>query len=116
MSPRAAKRDPLETENRHFLDPRSFISNDGREFLAGEDMSVRRHEVWERCGGFCERMGCNRGISEETMHTHHVKPRGKGGAENLNNLEALCGRCHKFMHRNREPQWTHGHAGGLSDA
>src|SRR2546430_1768017 len=64
MSPRAAKRDPLETENRHFLDPRSFISNDGREFLAGEDMSVRRHEVFERSGGFCEEPGCNRQIDE----------------------------------------------------
>lgn len=103
--PRAAKLDPLATQLRCFLDPRSFISRDGREFLAGEDMSVRRHEVWERCGGFCEKMGCNRNITEETMHTHHVKHRSKGGAENLNNLEALCGRCHKREHGNREPRW-----------
>lgn len=103
--PRGAKRDPLGTQLRGFLDPRSFVSRDGREFLYGEDVSVRRHEVWERCGGFCERMGCNRNISEETMHTHHVKHRSKGGAENLNNLEALCGRCHKHEHRGREVRW-----------
>ena len=123
MSPRAAKRDPLETENRHFLDPRSFISNDGREFLYGEDVSVRRHEVFERSGGFCEEPGCNRQIDEflpaehpNALHVHHIKHRSKGGAENMANLQAACTRCHKRHHANREPQWTHGHAGGLSDA
>ena len=104
--PRAAKRDPLETANRGFLDPRSFISNDGREFLYGEDVSVRRHEVWERCGGFCERMGCNRGISEEVAHLHHVKMRSKGGDESMRNLEMLCARCHKKCHADREVRWS----------
>jgi hypothetical protein len=104
--PRAAKRDELGTLSRGFLDPRSFVSRDGREFLAGEDVSVRRHQVWERTGGFCERMGCNRNISEETMHMHHVRHRSKGGAENLNNLEGLCGRCHKKCHSNRELMWS----------
>jgi len=41
----------------------------------------------------------------ETMHTHHVKPRSKGGAENLNNLETLCGRCHKRKHADRETRF-----------
>lgn len=104
--PRQAKIDPLATQQRCFLDPRSFISRDGREFLAGEDMSVRRHEVFERSGGFCEEPGCNRNIAEETMHTHHIKHRSKGGAENLDNLEALCGRCHKKEHADRNPQWS----------
>lgn len=113
--PRAAKRDALATALRNFLDPDSFISRDGREFLAGEDVSVRRHEVWERCGGFCERMGCNRNISEETMHTHHIRHRSKGGSESLNNLEALCGRCHKKSHANRELQWS-GKRESLADA
>lgn len=103
--PRAAKVDQFATISRAFLDPRSFVSRDGRDFLAGEDMSVRRHMVWERCGGFCEAPGCNRNISEETMHTHHVKPRSKGGAENLNNLEALCDRCHKRKHADRETRF-----------
>lgn len=104
--PRSAKRDPLGTISKCYLDPRSFVSRDGREFLYGEDTSVRRHMVWERCGGFCERQDCNRCISEETFHMHHKKPRSKGGAENLDNLEALCTRCHKFMHRDRDLRWT----------
>ena len=104
--PRAARKDPLATLGRAFLDPRSFMSRDGREFRYGEDMSVRRHEIWERTGGFCERMGCNRNISEETFHVHHKRHRSKGGAENMDNLEGLCGRCHKKEHSNREPKWS----------
>lgn len=115
--PRAAKIDPLATIQRCFLDPRSFISKDGRQFLAGEDVSVRRHEVWERTGGFCEMPGCNRCISEETMHMHHDKPRSKGGDESMGNLVGSCIRCHKRVHSNREVRWSSGqHAGGLADA
>jgi 5-methylcytosine-specific restriction endonuclease McrA len=103
--PRGAKKDDLSTAMRNFLDPKSFVSKDGREFLAGEDMSVRRHYVWERCEGFCEAPGCNRNISEETMHCHHMKPRSRGGAENLNNLQALCSRCHKRKHPEKQLRW-----------
>jgi HNH endonuclease len=111
--PRAAKRDPLETVQRAFLDPRSFVSNDGREFLFGEDMSVRRHEVFERSGGFCEEPGCNREINEylptehpNALHVHHIKHRSKGGAENMSNLQAACTRCHKKFHADRDTRWS----------
>jgi 5-methylcytosine-specific restriction endonuclease McrA len=110
--PRAAKRDPLGTERRCFLDPLSFVSNDGREFLAGEDVSVRRHEVFERSGGFCEEPGCNREIDEHlptehpnAFHMHHLKHKGKGGSDNFTNLQAACTRCHKRHHASRNPQW-----------
>ena len=120
--PRGAKKDSLATLGRAFLDPRSFVSRDGREFRFGEDMSVRRHEVFERSGGFCEEPGCNREIDEtlpsehpNSLHVHHIKPRGKGGAENLNNLQATCKRCHERHHRERNPQWS-GRKETLSDA
>lgn len=103
--PRFAKRDELETRQRCFLDPRSFVSRGGEDFLFGEDMSVRRHEAFERSDGFCDRAGCNRPISEESFHLHHKKTRGKGGSDNLSDLMALCMRCHKFFHREREPQF-----------
>jgi len=108
--PRAAKRDPLETLTRAFLDERSFISRDGREFRYGEDVSVRRHEIWERSGGFCEEPGCNRCISEETMEMHHVKHRSKGGDDSKANLRACCYRCHRKHHADREPRWGEGRA------
>jgi 5-methylcytosine-specific restriction endonuclease McrA len=102
---RAAKKDPLATMSRGFLDPRSFMSKDGRQFLYGEDTSVRRHEVWERCGGFCEMNGCNRIITEESMHMHHDRERSKGGDESMGNLVAACWPCHKRVHGNRNPQF-----------
>ena len=111
--PRAAKKDPLATIGRGFLDPRSFVSRDGRQFLYGEDMSVRRHEVFERSGGFCEEPGCNRQIYEElphehpnALHVHHIKPRSKGGAEDMANLQAACTRCHKKHHSDQELRWS----------
>jgi HNH endonuclease len=110
---RAAKKDPVSTLQRGFLDPRSFIARDGREFLAGEDMSVRRHEVFERSGGFCEEPGCNRQIDEflpaehpNSLHVHHLKFRSKGGAENLPNLQASCKRCHDRHHAKRNPRFS----------
>lgn len=102
--PRSAKVDALNTRERGFLDPRSFISRDGREFLAGEDATARRHEIFVRSRGFCERTGCNRCIMEETFHLHHRKSRAHGGAENTTNLLALCLRCHNFFHRKRRIQ------------
>jgi 5-methylcytosine-specific restriction endonuclease McrA len=99
--------------NRCFLDPGSFMARDGREFLAGEDMSVRRHEVFERSGGFCEEPGCNRPIFEDlpmehpnALHVHHLKFRSKGGAENMTNLQAACTRCHKKHHKERDTRWS----------
>lgn len=103
---RAAKKDPMETVSRCFLDPRSFISKDGRQFLYGEDTSVRRHEVWERCGGFCEMNGCNRPITEESMHMHHDKERSRGGDESMGNLVAACAPCHKRFHKARDTRWS----------
>lgn len=111
--PRAAKKDPLATIGRAFLDPRSFVARDGREFRYGEDMSVRRHEVFERSGGFCEEPGCSRQIYEDlpsehpnSCHVHHIKHRSKGGAENMNNLAANCKRCHAKHHADRNPQFS----------
>ncbi len=30
----------------------------------------------------------------DRLHMHHLKPRKKGGKDELNNLIALCGKCH----------------------
>jgi 5-methylcytosine-specific restriction endonuclease McrA len=103
--PRSAKRDPLGTIERCFLDPRSFISRDGREFLYGEDTSVRRNEIWERSGGFCEEPGCNRCIDEETMEMHHIRHKSKSGDDSKANLRACCRRCHRKHHSDREPRF-----------
>ena len=93
------KIDPLATSTRGFMNSESFVTRDGREFLYGADASLRRHEIFERCNGFCERTGCNRCITEATMRLHHKKSRVKGGAENMDNLLALCQRCENHLRR-----------------
>ena len=103
---RGAKRDEIETVKRAYLDPRSFAAKDGREFLMGEDWLVRRHEAWERSGGFCEEPGCNRCLSEETGEPHHEKFRSKGGDDSLANIRFVCRRCHRSKHPEKELQWT----------
>jgi 5-methylcytosine-specific restriction endonuclease McrA len=97
--PAIPKIDPLATSRRAFIDPESFVTRDGREYLYRADLSNRRRDVFERSGGFCERIGCNRCITAQTMKLHHKKARVKGGAENMDNLLALCRRCDRHMNR-----------------
>src|ERR1700730_3127078 len=103
--PRGAKRDPLQTLTRAYLDPRSFVSRDGRIFLYGEDVGVVRSEVWDRSGGFCQEPGCNRCISEETFEMHHIKFKSKGGDDSKANLRACCKKCHRRHHKDLEPRF-----------
>lgn len=108
--PRGHKKDPLSTLTRCYLDPRSFITRSGEEILYGEDMSVRRHDVYLRSDGFCEE--CGKPIDEllpsehpKSCHVHHVKERGNFGSDNMDNLVACCKRCHDRHHAKRNPQF-----------
>jgi 5-methylcytosine-specific restriction endonuclease McrA len=110
MNKSSPKCDREKTAAQKFADPRSWCHRDGREFLFGQDMSNRRHEVWLRSKGFCEMpirgvLGgyCNCNISWETFELHHRTSRANGGDEAMENLVASCRRCH-VHHHNRSPQ------------
>jgi hypothetical protein len=102
--------DPEATQQYGFLDTggpggscRSYVRPDGRIHLFGADMSLQRHLVWERTGGFCEAklesgQDCNRTIYEETMHLHHEKRRSRGGDDSMGNLKGICEPCHRKLH------------------
>ena len=49
-----AKRDYVETRRRGYVDPDSFASLDGREFLAGVDWAQRKIDLCERADGKCQ--------------------------------------------------------------
>jgi 5-methylcytosine-specific restriction endonuclease McrA len=84
--------------------PKSKVRFDGSEVLHGSDWKRRKEELWERCGGQCERIV---EIDEETRQPirckeaaedpHHIIPRSKGRRDNLSNLEALCRRHHSML-------------------
>jgi hypothetical protein len=90
------KRDNQATAAANFSDPRSFIRlSDGKLILYGkEDWAEQRTLVWNRDLGVCQR--CRR--SDENWQVHHIIPRGKGGSDDLENLETICWKCHTAEH------------------
>ena len=44
-------KDLAATAKAGFLDPRSYVSTDGREYRLGEDWKIMREIVWQRDGG-----------------------------------------------------------------
>lgn len=62
------------------------------KMTAGITKEMRR-EVYRRDGWRCAL--CD---STDGLQIHHVKPRGKGGADHPMNLITLCWRCHAAAH------------------
>ena len=52
-----------------------------------------RREVYRRDGFRCAL--CD---STDVLQIHHIKPRGRGGADHPHNLITLCWRCHSAAH------------------
>lgn len=72
---------------------RSYVSNAGHYYLEGEDVGKRRHEIYERDGGRCQK--CGRWLVEEYAQLSHKK--GGNGPQRCwcpHNLETLCRPCH----------------------
>jgi 5-methylcytosine-specific restriction endonuclease McrA len=55
-----------------------------------------REKVLARDQHRCQAPGCN---ATRFLEVHHKVPRTLGGANKLENLTTLCGRCHRFVHR-----------------
>ena len=67
-------------------------------------VSLIRHTIFVRSDNHCEL--CDSPIIEVTMQMHEMRHRGKGGEISLANSVAACARCHKYKHRERNPQWS----------
>jgi hypothetical protein len=86
----------------------SFISTDGREFLASGDWTRRVKEMYQRDDGVCqfrlpvtpkgEILIC--GLFAH--HPHHIKHKGEGGDDSLGNLVSLCWKHHEQMHPEKQ--------------
>lgn len=77
---------------KHYANPSSYISTDGREILFGEDLKRRYQEIWERDGRRC--VECGRLLSFANMHPHHRTERSRGGDDKPGNLETRCYKHH----------------------
>lgn len=103
-----AYRSTLEAKRRTremaFRDKRSYVGirPDGREFLKlfGRDMELQWDRVFERDKGICQLCGDHCGIMGEA---DHIRSRGRGGDDSLENLRLVCGastknKCHLHRH------------------
>ena len=103
-------KDPIAKELSGYMDPKSFVRNDGSEVLFGEDWTRRKKELWVRCQGRCEYLIPLPGGGVERCRRmaddpHHTVPRSKGRDDRLSKLQALCRHHHLKLDR-RQVQWT----------
>ena len=93
--------DRERTEQAHFLDPRSYWTNAGHEYLFGDDARQRRAEIFERDKGQCQIRKSRKCWSEPGWygHLHHLKG---GNTDDRcwcpHNLQWACGPCHLEEH------------------
>lgn len=106
--PRGFKVDRAATGTRFFQDSRSFIAIGGCEVLYGEDVGKRRRELYDRAHGRCELQSSPRcrGFVNWNDEWHHLKTHGGKKCDCLTAGKFVCGPCHRFEHRARNPRWT----------
>lgn len=102
--PRGAKIDREATAEAHFLDKRSFRSQDGHDYLKGDDIRERRQELYDRARGICE--GCSQPHAVHWIegHMHHKKGGLVGRHDDLSNLLWVCSDWHRKQHVST--RWT----------
>ena len=96
MTRRAHNIDREKTAAANFFDRRSYWTNDGHEYLFGEDKGDRRLDVYVREKGKCQECGRPAGWCEG--HMHHIKGGLVGRNDDLANLAWLCFECHMRKH------------------
>lgn len=105
--PRGAKIDKQATKEKHYKDERSFISLMGDEYLKGEDLKLRRDEVFAKSHGRCMLNVsplCRGWITRGTFELDHIQGGLVGRNDNADNLRAVCKRCHRYRHI--RPKWS----------
>lgn len=89
------------TTARRFKDPKSFVANDGREILSGDDWEERKFELWQRARGQCEyviqREGYQIRCLREGHDPHHKELRSVLRDDRLSNLSLTCRHHHRVM-------------------
>lgn len=64
--------------------------------LFGDALKALKEAVRQRDDWRCTRCG-----KHAPLQVHHVKPRGRGGGDVLENLVSLCVPCHRKAHPRR---------------
>lgn len=96
------KADRQLTEQRQFVERRSYITKDGREVLVGLDWQRRLQQLRNRCAGRCEYVfkteaGEEMRCARPAQDPHHVVLRSKGRDDRMANLQAVCRHHHGIL-------------------
>lgn len=103
LSRKKHKFDAERTAAAGFADKRSYVTLDGRQFLALKDMGNRRDYVF-RMDEFRCRI-CKVRVDWFTGELDHFPvSRGRGGDDSIGNLRTLCRECHREQHV--RPMWS----------
>jgi 5-methylcytosine-specific restriction endonuclease McrA len=81
-----------------------MIGNLGIVRLTGQDLAALRRACWERDQGKCQVCGISTywqarfAGDPQAYDMAHIKSRGAGGSDTLDNVRTLCHRCHMREH------------------
>lgn len=83
----------------------------GRVRLTGKELAALRAERWQVDGGACRKCGIPTYFNArfagdpQAYDMAHIKSRGAGGSDSIENVETLCHKCHMAMHtQGRKPE------------
>lgn len=68
-----------------------------RKRIKSKELTPSRQKIAARQGFNCPVCGESL-FNEEILHTHHIKPRSKGGKDNYANLQLVHLYCHQQLH------------------
>lgn len=102
--------DLAATRERCFLDKKSKVMRDGREWLMGKDWKARKMELHKRSNGRCERpsilgKACVHGCYGCAEEPHHIIKRSVARDDRLSNLAGLSHACH-LAEDSRKVRWS----------
>lgn len=73
----------------------------GIERRTGKDLQQLRRDCWERDHGWCQECGRATNYDDGYLNRFdmaHIKSRGAGGSDVLENVRTLCHQCHMISH------------------
>lgn len=96
------KADKQLTEQRQFVERKSYVCKDGREVLYGLDWQRRLQQLRNRCAGRCEYVfktaeGDEMRCARAAQDPHHIVLRSHSRDDRMTNLLAVCRHHHQML-------------------
>lgn len=77
-----------------------------REVLKGYDWTLRKYQCFVRDKYQCISCHVSGVLIRVEIDAHHIVPKGKGGGDDLANLETRCRKCHNHAHPEKQVRFS----------